>query len=175
MLTALRKHWPEYLMEAAGLGIFMISACIVGRILNYPASPVRQAIPDPVVRRVLGGITMGLTAISIVYSPWGKQSGAHLNPSLTLTFFRLGKVEAKDTFFYVVSQFVGGLAGVLLCAAVIGRPIRYPSVNYVVTVPGVHCAKLHHQNNKRCIFCEYQRGKEAWESPATAFKAAAGY
>jgi aquaporin Z len=93
MLKALRAHWPEYLMEAAGLGAFMLSACAFSAILEHPGSPVRQAIADPVLRRVLMGMAMGLTAISIVYSPWGKRSGAHLNPSMTLTFFRLGKVE----------------------------------------------------------------------------------
>jgi aquaporin Z len=27
---ALRRHWPEYLIEAAGLGLFMVSACVFG-------------------------------------------------------------------------------------------------------------------------------------------------
>jgi aquaporin Z len=137
MITALRKHWPEYLTEAAGLGIFMVSACTVTGILEHPASPVRRAIPDAIVRRVLVGIAMGLTAISIVYSRWGKQSGAHLNPSFTLAFFRLGKIDLKDAFLYIFLQFVGGLAGVLLSAAIIGAPVRHPSVNYATTVPGV--------------------------------------
>ncbi|MFQ5572038.1 MAG: hypothetical protein ACE5G0_20365 [Rhodothermales bacterium] len=56
MLDALRLHWPEYLMEAAGLDIFMISACVFATILEYPGSPVRQAIPDPFFRRVLMGM-----------------------------------------------------------------------------------------------------------------------
>jgi len=42
MLAALRNHWPEYLMEAAELGIFMISACGFGVLLEYPGSPVLQ-------------------------------------------------------------------------------------------------------------------------------------
>jgi aquaporin Z len=79
---------------------------------------------------------MGLTAVGIVYSPWGKQSGAHLNPSFTLTFLRLGKVEGKDAMFYVMAQFIGGAAGVWLAAKVVGAPISHPSVNYAVTVPG---------------------------------------
>ena len=49
------------------------------------------------------GLAMGLTAIGIIYSPWGKQSGAHLNPAVTLTFFRLGKVAPWDAVFYVAS------------------------------------------------------------------------
>src|SRR6059036_2581877 len=89
--SVLREHWPEYLMEAAGLGLFMISACVFTVLLEHPASPVRQGIGSPLLRRVLIGLAMGLTAMSITYSPWGKQSGAHLNPSVTLTFFRLGK------------------------------------------------------------------------------------
>jgi hypothetical protein len=55
MLTALMRHWPEYLIEAAGLGIFMIVACLATALLELPASPVRQAIADPVVRRESAG------------------------------------------------------------------------------------------------------------------------
>jgi aquaporin Z len=79
---------------------------------------------------------MGLTFLGIVYSPWGKQSGAHLNPAVTLTFMRLGKVKPWDALFYTVFQFAGGLGGVLLCRAVLGRALAHPAVNYVVTVPG---------------------------------------
>ena len=93
MLDALKQHWPEYLMEAAGLGIFMIAAGVGATLLEYPASPVRQAIGDLLVRRILMGLAMGLTAIGIIYSPWGQQSGAHINPSVTAIFFRLGKVK----------------------------------------------------------------------------------
>ncbi len=136
MCAALKKHWPEYLMEAAGLGLFMVSACGFGALLEHPASPVRQAIDSAFVRRVLMGLAMGLTAIALVYSPWGKQSGAHLNPSFTLTFYRLGKVKGHDAFFYIIAQFAGGLAGVLLMSLVLGMRLAHPNVNYVVTVPG---------------------------------------
>src|SRR5437660_12185400 len=50
-IESLRLHWPEYLMEAAALGTFMISACIFGVLLEHPMSPANQAIGDPVVRR----------------------------------------------------------------------------------------------------------------------------
>lgn len=123
-------------MEAAGLGIFMVSACVFTAVLEHPASPARQALADPLLRRILIGVAMGLTAVGIIYSPWGKQSGAHLNPSVTLSFFRLGKVKPWDALFYTLSQFAGGLAGVLFSAAVLGATIAHPYVNYAVTVPG---------------------------------------
>ena len=71
MGNALKRHWPEYLMEAAGLGLFMVSACLFGTLMEHPGSPVRQAIADPFLRRVFIGLAMGLTAVGIIYSPWG--------------------------------------------------------------------------------------------------------
>ncbi len=129
-------HWPEYLIEAAGLGLFMISACLFTALLHHPLSPVRQALPSPMVRNALTGVAMGLTLISIVYSPWGKRSGAHLNPAFTFTFLRLGKVAPRDAAFYVGAQFAGGLAGVMVSAWLLGGLIRDPAVNFAVTVPG---------------------------------------
>jgi len=132
-----REHWPEYLMEAAGLGLFMISAAVVTSLIEYPHSALYHLLPDPVIRRVLIGIAMGLTAIGIIYSPWGKRSGAHLNPAVTVTFLRLGKIQGLDALFYVLAQFVGSSMGLLLAAMAIGMAIEYPTVNYVVTVPGL--------------------------------------
>ena len=133
---AVTAHWPEYFMEAAGLGAFMISACVFGALYEYPGSPVRQALSSALLRRLLMGLSMGLTAIAIIYSPWGKQSGAHINPSVTLTFLRLGKIKKWDAIFYAVAQFAGAVSGVLLVALVLGQRISDPAVRYVVTVPG---------------------------------------
>lgn len=136
MVEASKKHGIEYLIEAGGLGLFMISACTFGAVLEHPASPVRQAVDDAFGRRVLMGIAMGLTAIALVYSPWGKRSGAHLNPAVTLTFFRLGKVEKADALGYVLAQFAGGIAGVLVASTLLRSWLRHPAVNYVATLPG---------------------------------------
>jgi aquaporin Z len=72
-------HWVEYFMETAGLGAFMISACAFGVLLEHPTSPIRAAIPADGLRRAVMGAAMGLTAIAIVYSPFGKRLGAHFN------------------------------------------------------------------------------------------------
>ncbi|MGV0027675.1 MIP/aquaporin family protein [Phormidesmis priestleyi] len=135
-MNTLRRHYPEYFMEAAGLGLFMLAASLVTVLLEHPASPIRQAISEALVRRSIIGVAMGLTAIAIIHSPWGKQSGAHLNPVVTFTFFRLGKVKLSDACFYIVAQCIGGLLGVLLAAKLVSNAIVHPSVNYAVTIPG---------------------------------------
>ena len=136
VLTALGTHWPEYLMEACLLGTFMVSACVFGVLYEFPGSPVHQAIMSGFLRRFLMGISMGLTAVAIIYSPWGKQSGAHINPSVTLTFFRLGKIKGWDALFYIAAQFTGAVLGVFLVAQLLGREVSDPAVRYVVTTPG---------------------------------------
>ncbi len=134
--AALREHWPEYLIEAWALAVFMISAAIFSTLLGFPGSPLQRVVQNEDWRRALVGIAMGLTAIALIYSPWGKRSGAHMNPAVTLTFWRLGKVARSDAVFYILAQFIGGVLGVLIAAALLRDAFTAPPVRYVATLPG---------------------------------------
>lgn len=90
-------HWPEYLIEGACLGLFMVSAFSFATLLEHPASVVHQAIPNPLLRRFLMG--------------------------LAITAPLIGMLSAAEVYLYT-------------------KGARQ-----------VGCAKLHHENNKRCIFC----------------------
>ena len=136
MSWSLRDHWPEYLMEAAELGLFMISAGIFTTLIQSPASPIHTWIPSELPRRALVGLAMGLTSIALVYSPWGCQSGAHFNPAVTLTFWRLGKVKLPDAVLYMLAQFLGGIAGVVFISTILRGLFRLPPVSYAATCPG---------------------------------------
>ena len=133
---ALTQHWPEYMIEGVCLGLFMISACAFSALLEHPASPVRASVTNANVRRFLIGLAMGLTAILLIYSPMGRRSGAHMNPATTLTFYRLGKVERWDAVFYMLSQFAGGVLGVVVSFALIGATLAHRNVNFAITRPG---------------------------------------
>jgi aquaporin Z len=130
------RHWPEYGIEAAGLGVFMLVAAGLGVLLFHPASPVVAAAPDPLLRRALMGVAMGGTAAALIASPWGQRSGAHFNPATTLMFWRLGKVAPADALWYAGSQVAGGVLGMLLAAALLGAALADPAVAYVATLPG---------------------------------------
>jgi aquaporin Z len=136
MMEALKKHWPEYLMEATELGLFMFSACAFTVLLYHPSSPLTQTIQNGALRRLMMGIAMGTTAIAIIFSPLGQRSGAHFNPSVTWTYLRLGKIDASDAAFYTLFQFAGGMAGIMLASLAFGRSIAHRSVNYAATLPG---------------------------------------
>lgn len=131
-------HWTEYAIEAALLGTFMCAACAAVTSFEHPDSPVRRSITHPLVRRAMIGVLMGLTAIALIYSPWGQRSGAHLNPVVTLTFCALGKVRATDAVGYVAAQFLGGLGGVVLARTLLGRLVLHERVRCAATLPGKH-------------------------------------
>jgi aquaporin Z len=134
--AALRSHWPEYLIEAGGLGLFMLSALSFTALLEHPASPAHAALPDPFGRRILMGLAMGATSLALVYSPFGQRSGAHFNPAFTLTFFRLGRVAGVDAAAYAAAQFVGALLGVALGGLLLEPRLSHPHVSWAVTRPG---------------------------------------
>ncbi len=134
-VAALQEHWPLYLDEAAELAAFMISACAFTVLLFHPSSPASRM--NPWLARGCMGVAMAMTAILIIKSPWGQRSGAHFNPAITLTFFRLGKIGPYDAMFYVVSHFAGGVIGVWISAMLLRPWIAAPQVDYAVTVPGI--------------------------------------
>lgn len=136
MQTSITAHWREYLIEATALAVFMLSASIFGVLLEHPMSSLHQSIENGVVRRGLMGLAMGATAVSIILSPWGQRSGAHMNPSVTLAFLTLGKIKPLDAIFYIAAQVLGGIGGMQVADLVIAMPLRNASVNYVVTMPG---------------------------------------
>jgi aquaporin Z len=133
-----RLHWPEYLMEAGESGLYLFSACMAATLLWHPASPLARYLPNDAVRRMLMGLAMGATIIMIVSSPWGKQSGAHFNPAVTFTFYRLGKVMSWDAVFYCAAQLSGAVAGVALASIVLQGAPAHTAVHYAATMPGIY-------------------------------------
>ena len=133
--AALRSNYPLYLMEAAELAAFMLSACAFTILLFDPHFPAAHL--NPWLGRALMGFAMGTTAILIIVSPWGKRSGAQFNPAITVTFYRLGKIGPYDAVFYVLAHFLGAIAGVGLARLLLGPHLTDPHVNYAVTIPGL--------------------------------------
>lgn len=134
-------HWAEYGIEALCLGLFMLSAATFASVLRHPTSPFAStisALTPTMLQRLPMGVAMGLTAAAIIYSPLGRRSGAHMNPAVTLTFLRLGKIATHDAAAYVAAQFVGGMAGIIAATRLLRGLPEHPAINYVATVPGTY-------------------------------------
>ncbi len=103
--------------------------------IGAPFFYFKTAISSALERRFFIGLAMGGTAVFLIYSGWGKKSGAHMNPAVTLTFLLLKRISTADAFFYIIFQFIGGLCGVLLMLLLFHPFVQDASVNYVVTIP----------------------------------------
>lgn len=138
VVTSLRLHSAEYVMELIAMGLYLFFTCLFATILQHPASPLRHMLTNNIVRRVCFGISVGATLVAIVLTPWGKQSGGHLNPAMTFTFYRLGKVQFWDAIFYGVAQFAGATAGVAIATALLLGAPGHPTIHYAATLPGMY-------------------------------------
>jgi aquaporin Z len=136
MSSFLREHWPEYAIECCALGCFMIAIGFFVTAFESPASPIYRVIHPSYLRTVLLASCIGLVLALLIHSPWGKRSGAHMNPAITLAFLCLKKVHPWDALFYVVAQTIGATVGVVVVAFVMGSLFTGPPVQYAVTLPG---------------------------------------
>ena len=132
-------HWPEYGAELAGTAwnVFVGLSAVV---FNFaPGMPGARLIPDASLRLWVTGLIFAGSGSLFTISPWGRLSGAHLNPSVTLAFWAHGKMRWHDGVGYLVAQFVGGVAGaglLALCwrkhASAVGGGVTLPGSGYTV-------------------------------------------
>ena len=134
--AAFRKNWSHYIQEALGLSIFMISACFFSALIFSEKGALHHMVPGETAKNVLMGVLMGFTALFIFYSPWTAPSGSHINPAVTLTFLRLGKMCRYDSIFFILFQFAGGIVSVWIMQQFMGKTLTDPPVNSAVTIPG---------------------------------------
>jgi aquaporin Z len=129
----MRRNLSAYAAEFAGTAIMLFVGVSAVAFMWGAGSPV-PAVSSPLLRRLITGILFAGGATAVVYSPLGQRSGGHINPAVTLAFWRLGKVPAHDAVLYMLAQFAGAFAG----AAAAGLMFRSltVSVQYAATVPG---------------------------------------
>lgn len=133
---AIRVHWREYLMEAIELAALMLSLCAAGTLLYGYRSPLTRFRLNALTQSTFMGIVLAIATFLIIQSPFGRRSGAHFNPALTLAYLSVGRIHRWDALWYIFAQFTGGIAGVLLAHLIFGADLSDFPVQYVVTLPG---------------------------------------
>ena len=124
--------WQLYGAELIGTALLVLVGLSIV-ILNFgQGNPVVQRWPDAGVRRLITGFLFGTTGALITLSPIGKESGAHINPAVTLAFWLMGKLKASHALGYVLAQLAGAAIGALplLAWGAMGR-----SIDFGATIP----------------------------------------
>jgi len=63
-------------------------------------------------------LAFGLTVTAMAYGI-GHISGAHLNPAVTVSMLVAGRIKTDDALWYVVAQFIGGIAGAAILVVIL--------------------------------------------------------
>lgn len=135
MIEVIKKHWKTYLMEFAGIAGFVLIAGLLTIFLEHPDLPVMKSwLKDyPLIRRIPLGIILGIYIAAVILLI-GKKTGAHINPSATWTFFRIGKINFTDAFFFTIAQFAGAISAAQLLKYTVSS-FGHPLINYGNTEP----------------------------------------
>ena len=127
------KHWRAYLSEMAGTALLLFVGLSFVIFLFGEGTPMEEIIPNMTARRTLSGFLFGTTGAMIALSAIGRESGAHINPAVTMVFFLFGKIEKRVAFSYVISQLVGAVIG---CLPLLIWGAQGRSVDFGATYPG---------------------------------------
>jgi aquaporin Z len=132
-MKATKIHWTLFASEFIGTALLvLIGLSFV--ILDFGKdSFMLSLIPDAGIRRLITGFLFGSTGALIALSWIGKESGAHINPVVTLAFWSQGKITVLHATGYIFAQLLGGIFGALplLFWGKIGS-----SIYYGATFPG---------------------------------------
>ena len=83
--------------ELVGTALLILVGLSVVIVDFGQGSPVGHWLPNAGWRRLLTGFLFGSTGALIALSPLGKESGAHINPVVSLSFWLMGKLRGRHT------------------------------------------------------------------------------
>lgn len=125
--------WRQFLSELVGTAVLVLVGLSVVILMFGSDSPMARLISGEDLRRVITGFLFGSTGAVIALSAVGKESGAHINPAVTMAFWLFRKIDSRIAIVYVLAQLTGAIIGALplLFWGQMGR-----SVAFGATLPG---------------------------------------
>ncbi len=102
-----------FLSEMIGTALLLLLGLSLVIFMYGDRSPVAELIPSLGTRRLISGFIFGSIGASIALSRVGKESGAHINPVVTIGFRLMGKLDMRTTLVYISGQLTGAAIGCL--------------------------------------------------------------
>ncbi|MEU9413762.1 aquaporin [Streptomyces sp. NPDC048281] len=96
------------------------------------ASPLSRSLPGPHIQLAAVAMISGAALSRALSSRWGRYSGGHLNPAVTLTLWLTGGFPGRRVLPYIVAQLAGSVTGTglarLIWGPVVGDRMAYAAL-----------------------------------------------
>ena len=102
----------KYFAEFIGSFVLVFFACGTAAVVGCTA--------EGNAAYLITALAFGLVIVAMAYSI-GNVSGCHINPAVSIAMVFSGKMSISDFIGYVVAQFLGGIAGAGVLAALTGK------------------------------------------------------
>ncbi|MFT8775551.1 MAG: aquaporin [Gluconacetobacter liquefaciens] len=110
-------HPRLYACECAGTALLMVFGLSTNILLGAAGSAVGRGVGAyPALEVDLLGLFFGLGGTLAALSPFGRVSGGHVSPSVTLAFTLMGRLAWRDMLGYIAAQLAGAVLGTGLVA-----------------------------------------------------------
>ena len=128
-----RVRWRLFFAEAIGTAALVFGGVSMVIVMSGDGSPVARLVPNEWVRTALTAFLFGCVGTAVALSRVGKESGAHINPAVTMSFWMMRKLDGRTAVGYILAQLAGASVGALplLAWGAMGR-----SVAFGATIPG---------------------------------------
>lgn len=168
------KHIDKYVSEFLGTLILLLA--IVGSGMMGQAMTQNEAVV-----LLANSLAIGFTLVFLIIT-FGKRSGAHFNPAVTLVMLLLGNIKLKRSVVYIFMQILGACTGVIIANIIFGYDAvelstKYRSGNHIlfselISTFGLLMIILLNQKNKTEIIAGLVGlyiGAAIWFMSSTAF------
>jgi aquaporin Z len=131
--NAWQVPWRLFLSELVGTAVLLLGGLSIVIFMFGAGSPMERMLPSVKLRQLTTGFLFGCVGALIALSAIGKESGAHINPAVTLGFWLMQKLDSQTALGYVFSQLIGAWVG---CVPLLAWGSMGRSVAFGATIPG---------------------------------------
>jgi glycerol uptake facilitator-like aquaporin len=123
-------HWREWLCEFAATAILLLVMVTMFRVLFDAGSPLARMVPSADGQLAVDALVSGVTVGALIVSPFGRRSGGHMNPAVSVAFWLMGALPGRDAAAYVAAQLAGSATGVTVGQLLWGPQLAEPAVRF---------------------------------------------
>lgn len=126
-------NWNIGCLMVHGISEFIATMLLLATIFGGVALVLVPNVPPGFMLSLSVGSLVGISVALLIYSPFGKLSGAHMNPAISFAFWLEGRLTAREMITYILMQFGGAVAACMMLSYWLFDPFK--EIGFAVLAP----------------------------------------